>query len=156
MLRRAREDVRGTAQHFPCCKTSTQSRTSESVTQLTLCSELPLWTCLLRDSLFLGLTPSWGREAFRRQEEGDANPCYCRPFISDPMDCSPPGSSAHGILQARILKWVAFPFSRGIFPTQRLNLGLLHCRRILYCLSHQGSSLTRDQTWAPELGAVQS
>jgi len=28
------------------------------------------------------------------------------------MDCSPPGSSVHGILQARILKWVAIPFSR--------------------------------------------
>ena len=28
-------------------------------------------------------------------------------------DCGPPGSSVHGILQARILKWVAFPFSRG-------------------------------------------
>ena len=31
----------------------------------------------------------------------------------DPMDCSPPGSSLHGILQARILEWVAIPFSRG-------------------------------------------
>jgi len=31
----------------------------------------------------------------------------------DPMVCSPPGSSVHGILQARILKWVAMPFSRG-------------------------------------------
>ena len=31
----------------------------------------------------------------------------------DPMDCSPPGSSVHGILQARILEWVAIPFSRG-------------------------------------------
>ena len=30
-----------------------------------------------------------------------------------PMDYSPPGSSVHGILQARILEWVAFPFSRG-------------------------------------------
>jgi len=28
------------------------------------------------------------------------------------MDCSPPGSSVHGILQARILEWVAIPFSR--------------------------------------------
>ena len=36
-----------------------------------------------------------------------------------------------GILQARILEWVAFPFSRGIFPTQRSNPGLPHCRRIL-------------------------
>ena len=33
-----------------------------------------------------------------------------------PMDCSPPGSSVHGIVQARILEWVAVPFSRG--PSQ--------------------------------------
>ena len=31
----------------------------------------------------------------------------------DPLDCSPPGSSVHGILQARILEWVAMPSSRG-------------------------------------------
>ena len=31
----------------------------------------------------------------------------------DPMDCSPPGSSVHGIFQARILEWVVIPFSRG-------------------------------------------
>ena len=36
----------------------------------------------------------------------------CRTFC-DPMDCSPPGSSVHGILQARILEWVAMPSSRG-------------------------------------------
>ena len=33
--------------------------------------------------------------------------------LCDPMDCSPPGSSVHRILQARILEWVALPFSRG-------------------------------------------
>ena len=33
--------------------------------------------------------------------------------LCDPMDCSPPGSSVHGILQARILEWVAMPSSRG-------------------------------------------
>ena len=87
-------------------------------------------------------------------------------------------NTIHGILQARILEWVAFPFSRGssqprdqthslalqaeslpaepqrkpkntgvgslsllqwIFPTQESNWGLLHCRRILYQLSYQGS-----------------
>ena len=32
----------------------------------------------------------------------------------DPMDCSPPSASVHGILQARILEWVAIPFSRGL------------------------------------------
>ena len=60
------------------------------------------------------------------------------PTVCDPMDCSPPNSSAHGILQARILEWIAILFSRG-FPAQGLNLGALHCRQILYCLSHQGS-----------------
>ena len=35
------------------------------------------------------------------------------PTLCDPMDCSPPGSSIHGISQARILGWVAIPFSRG-------------------------------------------
>ena len=34
------------------------------------------------------------------------------PALCNPMDCSPPGSFVHGILQARILEWVAIPFSR--------------------------------------------
>ena len=33
------------------------------------------------------------------------------PTLSDPMDCSPPGSSIHGIFQARVLEWVAIAFS---------------------------------------------
>ena len=35
------------------------------------------------------------------------------PTLCNPMDCTPPGSSVHGILQARILEWVAMPSSRG-------------------------------------------
>ena len=61
------------------------------------------------------------------------------PTLCDPMDCILPGSSVHGIPQARILEWVAISFSRGIFPTQGLNPGLSHCRRILYQVSHKGS-----------------
>ena len=38
------------------------------------------------------------------------------PTLCDPMDCSPSGSSIHGILQARILGWVAISFSRGSSP----------------------------------------
>ena len=53
--------------------------------------------------------------------------------LCNTMDCSPPGSSVHGNLQTRILKWAAIPFSR------RSNLGLPRCRQILYCLSHQRS-----------------
>ena len=49
------------------------------------------------------------------------------PILCNPMDCSLPGSSVCGILQARILEWVAFPF----FPTQGLNPDLPHCRHIL-------------------------
>ena len=63
--------------------------------------------------------------------------CCClvtksRPTLCDPMDCSPPGSSVHGILQARILEWVAM-------PTQGLNSGLLHWQADSLSLSHQGS-----------------
>ena len=43
-----------------------------------------------------------------------------------------------GILQARILEWVAMPSPREIFPIQRSN-PRLHCRQILYHLSHQGN-----------------
>ena len=54
---------------------------------------------------------------------------FCYSVLSNclqPMDCSPPGSSVHGIRQARMLEWVAIPFFKGIFPTQGSNLHLLH------------------------------
>ena len=60
-------------------------------------------------------------------------------ILCDPMNCSPPGSSVHGISQARILKWVAISFSRGIFPTQALNPRLLHLmlwQEVSYKLYH--------------------
>ena len=58
------------------------------------------------------------------------------------MDHNLPGSSVHGIFQARVLEWVAISFLQGIFLTQGSNPGLPHCRQTLYRLSHQGS-LTR-------------
>ena len=48
------------------------------------------------------------------------------PTLCNPVDCSPPNSSVHGILQARILEWVAISFSRGIFPTQGSSPHHLH------------------------------
>ena len=47
--------------------------------------------------------------------------------------------TVHGILQARILEWIAFPFSRGSSQPRDSNPGLPHRRQILYQLSHQGS-----------------
>ena len=43
---------------------------------------------------------------------------FSHEWLCDPMDCSLPGSSVHGILQARILEWVAMPSSRGSFQTR--------------------------------------
>ena len=59
--------------------------------------------------------------------------------------CSPPGSSVHGILQARILEWVATSPLQGIFPTQGSNphlLHVLHWEAYASPLCHLGSPLT--------------
>ena len=60
-----------------------------------------------------------------------------------PMDCSPPGSSVYEDSPGKNT-WVGCQaLLQGIFSTQGLNPGLLHCRWILYCLSHQGSPSIR-------------
>ena len=59
-----------------------------------------------------------------------------------PMDCGPPGSCVHGILQARIVEWACHFLLQGSSqPGDRtcICLCLLHCRWILYPLSHRGS-----------------
>ena len=53
----------------------------------------------------------------------------------NPMDCSPPGSSVHGILQTRILQWVAMPFSRVSSPPRdQTQISYISCpgRQVLY------------------------
>ena len=52
-------------------------------------------------------------------------PLSCVQFFCDLMECSPPGSSVHGIFQARILERVVNLYFRGIFQTQELKLCLL-------------------------------
>ena len=67
------------------------------------------------------------------------------PMLCQPMNCSPPGSSVHGILQARIFEWVAMISSRGIFPTQGWNPvspGAPDLQAHSLLLSHQGSPKT--------------
>ena len=63
------------------------------------------------------------------------------------MDCSPPGSSVHGILQERILELVAMHFSRGSSqPRDKTHVYGVSCTgRILYHLSHQGSPTDKKQ-----------
>ena len=52
------------------------------------------------------------------------------PTLCDPINCSPPGSSVHGDSPG------CYAFLQGIFPTQGSNLGLLHCRQVLYRQNH--------------------
>ena len=62
------------------------------------------------------------------------------PTLCDPMDCSPP-DSVHGILQARILEWVAMPSSRGASRPRDLT-------RVSYCVSCTGRQvLPRSTAW---------
>jgi len=52
------------------------------------------------------------------------------PTLSEPMDCSPPGSSVHGIFQARVLEWVVIAFSA-------IPFGHLQMKAIKRIVSHQ-------------------
>ena len=83
--------------------------------------------------LFLPLC-SW----FSSSCKGSIHACLCAQLLQscltlcNPVDHSPPGSSIHGILPARVLEWVPMPSSRGIFPMQGSNPHLLCGRWILY------------------------
>ena len=63
-----------------------------------------------------------------QQSESVVHTCVCmcakslQPCLTlcDPMDCSPPGSSVHGILQARTLEWAAMPSPKGYIPLSHL------------------------------------
>ena len=72
---------------------------------------------------------------YKDLKSSEQTPC---PTLCDPMDCSPPGSSAHGIFLARILEWVAISFSRRSSRPRDWTRSP-HCRQTLYRLSHQGS-----------------
>ena len=72
------------------------------------------------------------------------------PTLWDPLDCSPPGASVHGILHARILEWVAISFSRGSsWPRDQTQVSCI-CRQVVY------HWVTREAlgTWCPVLTSV--
>ena len=57
---------------------------------------------------------------------------FSQPTLGDPIDCSQPSSTVHGILQARVLEWGCHFLLQGIFLTQGSIWHLLHCMQILY------------------------
>ena len=68
------------------------------------------------------------------------------PTLCDPMDCSPPGSSVHGDSPGKNTGVDNHSLLQGIFPTQGLNPGLLHCRQILYHKSDHSNI-----NWMPQM-----
>ena len=106
----------------------------------------------------------WVENTIKKEENQTSQPkaksseSVSRSVMSDslgpPMDYSPPGSSVHEILQVRILEWVAISFSRGSSWSRDQTQGsnLLHCRRILYCLNHEGSpKASSNYLWSDEV-----
>ena len=78
---------------------------------------------------------------WKRHSKG-RNACFVAqscPALCNPMDCNPPGTSVHWDSLGKNTRVGCQAFLQGIFPTQGLKAGLLHCRQILYCLSHQES-----------------
>ena len=69
--------------------------------------------------------------------------------LCDPMNCGPPGSSVHGDSPGKNTGVACHALLQGIFPTQGSNPGLLHCRRILYHLRHQGTPRILEQAAYP-------
>ena len=105
--------------------------------------------------LFLNSNDSCARRKWLKSQDSrySRGLCFatrlCLTLCDPVINCSPPGFSAHGILQARTLEWVAMLSSSGSSWSilQGLNswlLWLLHCRRILYCWA------TVERIWSLE------
>ena len=63
------------------------------------------------------------------------------PALCDVMDCGPPGSSVHGILQARILEWVAIPYSKGSsWPRNQTWVSLIAGRSLTIWATREATS----------------
>ena len=75
--------------------------------------------------------PAWDESVCRAHVQVCAKLLQLRPALYDSVDCSLPSSSAHGILQARILEWIAMPFPSpgdlpdpGVEPTSLMSPAL--------------------------------
>ena len=116
--------VTGVCGSLRCCLVSEQTKRL-----WTGCPQSSRWSALPRSDHchLMPIFPDYSRKPGLPQAQQEGNvflPYECKLFIAmlvaqscltlcDPTDCSLPGSYVHGILQSRILEWVAIPFSRG-------------------------------------------
>ena len=68
------------------------------------CRKLYLWRRRRKENNMMGTTVCQGLPRWRSGKESESEVAQLCPTLCNPMDCNPPGSSIHGILQARILK----------------------------------------------------
>ena len=93
-------------------------------------------------TLLIGYTLIQNKKLKKYQYKSDSQLCLVAQLcltLCDLMDCSPPGSSVHGNSPGKNTGVGCHALFQRIVPTQGLNPGPLHCRRILYHLSHRGS-----------------
>ena len=79
------------------------------------------------------------------------------PALCDFMDCGPPGSSVHGILQTRILEWVTIPFIRGSsWPRDQTQVSCTACRFFTIWASREAHLHIYSCIYIYQFGSVQS
>ena len=91
------------------------------------------------------------------KSESESEVTQSCPTLCDPMDCSLPGSSVHGIFQARVLEWVAISFSRwSSWPRDWTWVSRIAGRRFTIWADYQSSKVLLDyrasahSTWATD------
>ena len=68
--------------------------------------------------------------------------------LSDPMDCSLPGSSVHGICQARVLEWVAIAFSMPwVYTYLQTQVVYIKCRQLFVCQPYLNTVVLKNKSF---------
>ena len=70
----------------------------------------------VEDKIHMAATQTQRAKIMCSMKQSESEVAQSCPTLCDPMDCSLPGSSVHGIFQARVLEWVAISFSRASSP----------------------------------------
>ena len=88
---------------------------------------------------------SWSYTDRKFRKESESEVAQLCPTLCDPVDCSPPGFSIRGILQARILEWVAISFSRGAsLPRDPTQVSGIACRHFNLCATREAPGSLED------------
>ena len=99
-------------------------------------------TLFIKKLLCVSLCEICCDEKINQYVESESEVAQSRLTLCDPMDCSPPGSSLHGILQARVLEWVAISFSRGSsWPRDRTWVSRIPGRRFNLWATREASNV---------------